>query len=261
MQNVTRKARDEGMKLLEAHRRPVWIPAVGEGDPGPTASKYFGSPWMAAGEEWPRVAFGTEPMRFVLQLDVATLPEPMSALLGGQGLLQLFYNAGGDWWPDSKDDGWIDRLSVVRLVRPDLVDGGAREQPPVRFDPIRRPRAIRGWDEGTDLPHRDCYGDLGLRRPFRKLEREYGFDVVDVVDRAYQGDKLGGWPCWTVTEDTPFDRRGLPMALVYQLDAGEFHDGLFAPSYAPSLFAANGTGHIFASRTDPTELKFTWSTY
>jgi len=253
------KARAEGLKAVEPHRRAVWIPFVGDGDPGPVASKYFGSPWLAEGEAWPRADALARPMRFVLQLDVASLPEPMSRLLGGTGLLQLFYNTGMDWWPDPKDDDWMDRLSVVRLVRPDLVDGGPREQPQDVDDEPRQARTIRSWEEGTDLPHGEHYEELGIDGLFDELEERFDLDVTDMVDWAYQGDKLGGWPYWTQDNATPTDSKGEPMEFVYQIDAGSFADGLFAPAHAPSLFASDGTGQIFVSRTDPSELKFVWA--
>ncbi len=243
-------ARVKSLAVLQPHRRPVWFPHVTAGDPGVVASKYFGVPWMAEGEAWPRL-LGL-PARFVLQLAVPTLPEPMRQLLGGDGLIQFFYQTD-EVWPDDND---LSRLALVRRVRPDLTQGASRIQPAVGGDGPREPKAIVGWDVGTDLPRYEDYDALGVAEALEAIRKE--FAIRSDLD-GYQGDKLGGWPFWTQGNETPVDRRGEPMAYFYQIDAGCFFDGLRVPAHAPELFAASGTGHLFVSRSDPSELKFWWA--
>ena len=256
MAAVKAKALAKARAILEPHRKPMWVPQVAPGDSGPTASKYFGAPWLADGENWPEVT--GEPARFVLQLDVATLPAPMRALLGGQGLLQFFYQTGGgaSWPKDMRD------LALVRLVHPDRVSGGAVPQPEDAIDDIEGPRlplAIVGWEERSDLPRSEDYRLLRIGRKLDAAFKNLEDGPDDEIDEAYQGDKLGGWPFWTQGNETPKDRRGRLMIPVYQIDAGCFFDGLAVPAHAPGLFAGDGTGHIFVSADDPHELCFLWA--
>lgn len=44
-----------------------------------------------------------------------------------------------------------------------------------------------------------------------------------------------------------------------QIDMGNYFDGPAHPSCAPSLFAIEGTGHLFVSDSGPGEFTFLWS--
>ena len=235
-------AAPKALAIVERHARPAWVPVVAAGDPAAPVSKYFGAPWLRQGERWPEI-HGI-PARFVLQLDVATLPAPMRDLLGGVGLVQFFYQTARDAWRHG--DG--DEHALVRLVRPDLEPGGPVPQPedaidderaeeeraeePKAGDP-RAPKAIVGWEERRDLPHHQDHDALGVDEELGDLGEAYGAPVADGVEIALQGDKLGGWPYWTQDVEVVKDNRGKRMVPFYQVDAGCFFDGDKVPAHAP----------------------------
>lgn len=276
---------------LRAAARPAWLPRVALGDEGaPTGSRYFGRPWMPDGEAWPeRVGV---PMRFVLQLDVPSLPEPMRDLLGGAGLLQMFYDE------DSGDYPLHDQaeLAVVRLVDTSL-PGALREIPqgerpaeavgapaPGAFGhpggtalweaeaeaeeeerharhrqwlrDLRAPRAILGWDAVMDVPHgnEDSCPDLSDdEREALEAAEEEGEGGEAPVPLHIGRDKLGGWETWTQGEGRPGRDAGLPWQFVFQLIADRGEG-----AHAESLFAGDGSGHI---HRDPAtgRMIFTWA--
>lgn len=228
----------------------VYKPIVVEGpDTKEPVSKYFGVPWLTAGEDWP-VLHG-EKATFVLQLDVASLPKAQSDLLGGTGLVQLFYETtgAGDW----------DDSSLVRLVQPaGALSACVEEVPRPAENPSWVMKLITSWEEDSDYPR------------FEHLQELTGEDLEDVgedletepsesLDECLQGDKLGGWPYWSQAVEPPTDSKGETMLYVMQIDAGCFYDGRQFPAHAEELFAGDGTGRIFVSATDPSELKFHWA--
>jgi uncharacterized protein YwqG len=254
------KAVEEYRAVAAPHLRTFWVPQVSKSEEGAaTASRYFGRPWLADGEAWPTIR--GEKAAFVLQLDVAALPEPMSKLLGGSGLVQFFYRA-------TDEGGVMDGAdAIVRLVRP--AGGGAAEIPADAYesdyanDGERTPGAIVGWEvhEKADGPRHDDADDLGLSDAGDEIAARHDvyLDDLDGVADCAQGDKLGGWPFWTQASERPKDAAGRDMVPFYQIDAGCFYDGPSFPAHAPGLFAGDGTGHLFVSPEDPTQLAFRWA--
>jgi uncharacterized protein YwqG len=260
------------IKELQAHFKEiaqvaVYKPVVRKGDTDLPVSKYFGLPWLAAGEDWPEIN-GTKPT-FILQLEVASLPEPYKAALGGEGLVQLFYDTTGD-------NEW-DESALVRRVLPNglpsscMVDatleddeGGddsEADDHAVTFTDDTaewKPKLIKDWKADVDYPryeHLEELTDIDLEEIFDRKE----VDAASKLDGCLQGDKLGGWPFWSQAVEFQDDNSGERMHYVFQLDAGCFFDGRKFPAHAPSVFAGDGTGHISVSPTDPNELKFWWA--
>jgi uncharacterized protein YwqG len=250
------------IRELQAHFKEitqvaVYKPVVSKGDADQPVSKYFGLPWLAAGEEWPELN-GTK-LTFILQLDVATLPEPHKSALGGEGLVQLFY--------DTKGDNEWDKSALVRRVIPNGQPSSCKVDPTqneadgdgdVFADAQWKPKLIKDWKADVDYPHYEHLEEL------TDVDLEEIFDRKDVdasekLDGCLQGDKLGGWPFWSQGVELQDDAAGQRMTYVFQLDAGCFYDGRKFPAHAPSFFAGDGTGHISVSATDPNELKFWWA--
>src|SRR5215217_4966791 len=99
----------------EKWKRPAWLALTRKEDGPLTASKFGGTPWLAADEKWPTCQECQAAMPIFLQLDLDQLP----ALLAGQqgsGLLQLFYcvQCSSGWQPFSKG-------SLVRIIAPDCL--------------------------------------------------------------------------------------------------------------------------------------------
>jgi len=99
-------------RLMKKDKSPrsAYKPIVSPGDASLASSKYFGTPWMAAGENWP--TRDGQPLLFVLQLSANQLPEEAAKLLPKDALIQLFYNAGGEY-PDSDD---ASEMALARIV-------------------------------------------------------------------------------------------------------------------------------------------------
>lgn len=256
------KAKEAFALLVKEFEGLCYIPQVGPENGDPHASQYFGAPWMHKDEPWPKI--GGRPAQFVLQLNVSTLPHLVRSLLGEGKLLQMFY---ADDRVDFADD--LSQMAHVRLVT-SLEGGGPREQPTGIEGVIGEPRAILGWASAPEYPHPESSViETDFAEGVKAINKLFGVDILKEVgttegeadaDDTYQGDKLSGWPWWTQGDETPLDSRGEKMIPLYQLDAGCFFDKCkHVPAYAPKLFAAEGTGHIFVSNTDPTELKFLWA--
>lgn len=242
-------AQKEATNLMQQYVKSCWCPevSVAQGNLDILTSKYFGNPWLAEDEAWPMIK--DEPAIFILQLEIKTLPEQISKLLGGEGYLQFFYTSIAEY-----DPGY-DQL--IRIVRPDG-QGARLSQPEVEYSEDRTQRIITSWTEHADLPRSEDYDDT-IEEALDEIAEKYDVDSDDLTQEAYQGDKLAGWPFWTQGNETPTDSQGDEMMLVYQLDAGCFFDGQKFPAYAPCLFAGDGTGHIFVSKNNPNELYFCWA--
>jgi uncharacterized protein YwqG len=224
-------------EILKPYAQPVWVPRVQDRTTSPTESKYGGSPWLAEGESWPVCTLcHTEPLLFVLQLEISALPDPLKSHLGGQGWIQLFYS-DHDCFPEIEKDKPLDlsTLSVVRRVR--STQGQAMPQPPDSFDrPPVIERAITGWQEMVEYPNWEERVNLkipmGHDTPESKLLQIFKLDrgsekaimeqtedgqkalaqIAEAIGypgltasefaawhllaEPLKGDKLGGWEWW-----------------------------------------------------------------
>mgnify|MGYP001183630624 CR=1 FL=1 len=205
-------------------RRPGWRPVVGaEG-----ASLLGGAAWLGADEPWPCCGDCASPLQAVLQLRLADLPKPATELLGSSGWLQFFYCVDPGC---PSPEAWT-TTAQNRLAR--WLDQAERQQEPPRNYGYEQAR-IQGWEEIQDWPD---WADLQLEEAEHEaLPNE-------------RGDKLMGWPAWAqASEVPPCPDCGQPMPMVFQVNA----EGFF-----PQLFAADGTGHLFAC-SQHRRLAFSWA--
>src|ERR1700749_3153358 len=117
------KAKTHGGQIppqLFPFKRTAWGPETAEGDGGITDSKFAGTPWLGASEEWPVCPDCDRPIQLFLQLNLARLPEAVRGEYG-EGLLQLFYCANDEAQCDSECEAFFpfSRSVVVRLVAPE----------------------------------------------------------------------------------------------------------------------------------------------
>jgi ankyrin repeat protein len=195
------------LALANKLARPAWRPSLEDGPGAAMASRFGGSPWMAAGEKWPACAACKKPLSFFAQIDLATTPAPAKL---GKGLLQVFHCA-------ACDDG--DLVRIVNAPR-----GGTAAVSKGKKFPARR---ITRWSAESDLPYRDPI----VSKTRWPTTREHVEHLL--FRRNLQGDKLGGWPCWVQEPGW-----GECDQLLLQISSG---------NAVPYLWADNGAAWILRS--------------
>ena len=85
-----KEALETGRALLLTKSKSCYVPVITK--ESQTQSYYFGAPFLLENEEWPEIA--GKPAQFVLQLELACLPEIIRNLTGSEGFLQFFLSAG-----------------------------------------------------------------------------------------------------------------------------------------------------------------------
>ena len=236
------------------HERVAWRPIIAPGDE--TSSFFGGAPATSNSADWPMCVGCEEPMSFLLQLDLATLPDAMTVSTRS-GMIQLFYC--------STDDGMCETwapfngTAEVRLITTPV--------------PIAAPtglalfakKAIGAWDAEPDYPHPPEHGLLGMKRrydfatktvtviseapPIQAIDLPSG--AVEFIAAASSGDKLGGWPHWIQGVEYPAcPDCGDAMALFMQLDS---HCGL------EHNFGDNGCAHLTQCLAHPAQFAFGWA--
>ncbi|WP_411839778.1 DUF1963 domain-containing protein [Paracoccus sp. ME4] len=209
------------------HARKAYVPEIRNIEELGTETRYFGAPWMELNRTWPQ--FDGEKLPFVLQIDLSTIPEIPG--LPRKGLLSFFHD--GDWDEDGKN-------AVIQLQDPTARGGIVY---PLGVDMLPA-RVVSRWIEVADHPFgEDLASVTGLDEDkFEDLEAEdlISFTVgtamtsngeipeADVIRQSipapghnFISDKLGGWPTWAQGNETPSDRDGNPMVLVFQINAEE----------------------------------------
>lgn len=182
-----------------------WKPVTCDGDPGLSASKFSGIPWLHAGEEWPTCKGCDEPMQFILQLDLKSLPDDLSNKFG-DGLLQFFYCTNADQECEVFHESWFwnEETMVVRLVQPND-DCGSPDISPV--DGAFKCLGITDWRSmSLEIPAPKEYSRYVSRKHFSYSRL------------PASGDKLSGWPDWIQGVEYPKCRDcEKQMRLVFQL--------------------------------------------
>lgn len=205
-------------------------------------SKYFGKAWLSKEEKWPTNEKG-DYLTFVLQLDIATLPEPYKKQLGKIGLVQLFF--------DIEYEG----ETLTQIVYPDN-NGSYHEQPLNNSDSTDyyiegekpKQKIIKSWESYQDFPHNEEQLSDNVQELYEELMKSE--DQLDLS--AIDGDKLGGYALWTQAGYSSED-------LVFQFGAGALVDNKQTfESHAPNLFAGDGTAHIFYDKEDKS-FEFNWA--
>jgi predicted DNA-binding WGR domain protein len=110
--------------LRRKHAGVAYVPRVVEGDDTKDASKFGGTPWLPRGEAWPICGGCDQPLRFVMQLAHADVPEEARWAFRAD-LIQLFLcDASGkegdpEWLCQAQGEGWepFAKSTLVRHVR------------------------------------------------------------------------------------------------------------------------------------------------
>ncbi|MEM8931053.1 MAG: DUF1963 domain-containing protein [Acidobacteriota bacterium] len=255
-----KEIRDAFEPWRQAHARPAWKLLS---EPGATSRSWFGGLPLAVDDDdsWPICESCGLPMRLMLQLDLAELPEDFDAIRR-DGVLQVFYC--------SLDDGSCDTWAPfsgthhLRIVEPSDVEAN----PPSDIE-IWPKVPITGWRRFDDAPDPEEHERLGIEYTYdfnqdvvhvRSLEpaielRDVSLDldpeVEHVISRAARGDKLGGWPHWIQGPEYPVcPISGEPMELLVQIDSEDHLDYMFGDS---------GCAHITQSRQHPEILALGWA--
>lgn len=229
---------------LAPFKRPAWVPVVEEGDGAITDSKFAGTPWLGASEEWPVCPNCGNPIRFILQLDLAQLPEAVAGEYGS-GLLQMFYCTNEEPMCDIDCEGWepFAESVVVRLVEP---EGGATRQAAAELEDPFPAKRIAGWREVEDYPGWQEGARLGV-----ELDEEDWIEVSNEPGFPRTGDKLAGWPYWVQDVEYPdCPRCGVRMRLLFQVDSND---------NVPFSFGDGGCGHITQCPEHKDVVAFGWA--
>lgn len=244
-------------QFWEPHIRDTHIPIATllDGDEG-TQTRYFGRPWLPNDVAWPEK--DGEPLRFVAQFDLASLP---GKPLGDDGLL-LFFHASE----------YSEDMSTIMVVDTDE-PGGLRDLPEgIVANPVLQ---VIAWEAMPDVLWGDDTFDMPNIEKFEGLEDWGGCTIGEYVGEdgetysedtgvlkgirprlhTFECDKVGGWPRWEQGNETPDDENGNPMVYILQIGedgpVGDFDkDAVDWPVY--------GRGQIFYSK-DTGEFKFVWA--
>lgn len=228
---------------LAPFKRPAWVPETAEGDGGVTNSKFAGTPWLGASEEWPVCPSCGNPIQLFLQLNLAQLPEAVRGEYG-EGLIQLFYCTNEEPQCETECEAFFpfSRSVVARLVAP---EGEPNTAPAPEIEGAFPPRLIVGWRETDDYPNWEESAELGV-----ELE-EAELDALEGAGYPRPGDKLAGWPNWIQGIEYPdCPDCGERMRLVFQIDSG---DNLSFD------FGDVGCSHVTQCPTHKEQLAFGWA--
>lgn len=219
--------------------RTTWTPTVASGDPA-RRSKFGGTAWLPAGTSHPCCGNCERPLPLIVQLDVASLPEP--ARFGGHGILQLFYCLSTDPLCENDCAAWDPHANSVVARR---IDAGASGSVSEARAPVLEAKAIVGWTAHPDVPNPEEFEAWT-----EDVEQDLSEDERDIL-RPRSGEKLWGWPCWIQGVEYPNCRIcDTPMQLVLQIDSGGLVDVVWGDL---------GCAHLTQCPNHPEELAFGWA--
>lgn len=190
---------------FERHRRDCWLPSVEDGDGGPTASKFAGRPWLMDSEQWPACGQCGRQMALFLQLNLASVPEPIRHRVG-DGLLQAFFCTDDDCIHGPEEGDPFTRTHLLRIIDPTQQAGSARP-PSATSNPNSDipERHIVRWQQVDDYPSMAEAEEMGLVHESLKDRvscNDPPFSVPAKLEEfftmpwARENEKLAGWPGW-----------------------------------------------------------------
>lgn len=229
-------------QLLQPFKRTTYIPKVNAVKPSfNTKSKIGGLPYLISEEDWPLCPNCKKQMTLFLQLNLANLPDRISA-----GLAQLFYCTTDTPLCESDLEAYFPFSKAVVCRRVETSGKSASVKP--KATQIFEEKEIIGWDAKDDYPHFEEYASLGINLDID----DRLFDLIDQHHlRPLSGDKLFGWPYWVQGKENPADRTtGTEMELLFQLDS---------EVNLPFMFGDMGVGHVTQSPDNEDELAFGWA--
>lgn len=213
---------------VRKHTRIAWLPTLQDGETDPRGSRFGGAAWVPEGEA-PAACQGCgAPLRLVLQLNLAELPQASLRALPPSGLLQVLYCADEDC---AREQEAFSEFSDAHRVQ--IVPSGAG-----RLEAGANPfaaKSIVGWEQAEDHPHPEDSHGLGLQVDYDFKERrarfvcpEVGLDAwvplgeleIETVTQARDGDKLRGWPYWIQSAEYPqCPKCQTAMTHLFQIDS------------------------------------------
>jgi uncharacterized protein YwqG len=279
------EVRRQLMPWIKQQQRPTWRPITRDDDGPVTASKFAGTPWLAADETWPACQACGGPMQLFLQLNLdADLPEPELRNRFGGGLLQLFYCTANERRPLPPADLTAAEMAAHFMSRAcpapggqafgpghhiRIVDPRGPNQSNLRYpgdDGPLAPKLVAGWTRQTDLPEPGEHQDLGLHIDYDfahntatltcpslglKFENLASETLAEDIADAHVGDKLAGWPSWVQNVEYPnCPRCGARMQFIFQLDSNDNLEFMFGDC---------GRGHITQCPTHRGVVAFAWA--
>jgi hypothetical protein len=235
--------------------RAAWLPVT---SPTSTAHSRLGTSTLLrpTASTWPRCAQCEKPLHFVLQLDLAELPNEF-ALPVRERIVSLFLCRA------VCDDG-------VHLEHLLPTSSLTMQTAPDALPEVTAPGAIADWRRFEEEPSYDDRNRLELP------------DAEGDSPRPLFADKLGGWPAWQQDTQWPSDEDGTPMTLLFQIhedmrilrnsppvwsfDEARLLPGTpatrtldsDAPCHFPSLLTGEATAFIFIGKAG--QLQFVWQT-
>jgi len=247
---------------LQRNKRTSWKPIVETQDGSVAASKFSGTPLLPDGA-WPQCGACAAPLQFLLQLNLAQIPQELQSRFGA-GILQFFFCVNDESACFANYYG--DPFAVCQLLR--LLPPSTREAAStVTSSPRKFPaRKIVGWQPQDDYPSLPEHPELGLsyeHQPDVRGQRvqcpELSFDETlsfddyyPYLDRCIDGDKLAGWPDWQQGVEyasCPKCRHRME-SFVFQIDS---EDNI------PYMFGDGGRGQIIQCPEHKETLGFVWA--
>jgi hypothetical protein len=224
--------------------RKTWLPLISDEENAPTASKFGGTPYLHANEQWPVCGRCHKPMQHFLQLNLNALPISKADVASSQfvaglpkGLLQFFFCTSKEPGPLCLADNYGNAFAPSHLTRIIQPSGpAAKFNPPAPLFPAKH---ITNWAEKFDYPSVAEFQLLFGVDPYGK------FDNVTfnrLVDREIKKDKLLGWAAWEQNAEYELcPKCKTTMEYFFQIES---EDNI------PFMFADGGRGQILLCPKD-----------
>ena len=211
---------DELHSQLHEFRRRAWLPTIAAAEDTPTASKFGGTPFIAAAEGWPKCVLCGDWLQLALQLADSDLPPELRDSFAGT--LQAFFCTSESCRPAEP----FAPTTLVRLIEP----SGAPAYAAPPFDEAFFARRIVGWQEAPDYPTADELETLGVRLAD-------GPEIGGEFYCSLMSDKLMGWPAWTQSPNyAKCPRCGSPLRALVQI---------VSEGNVPFMFGDAGTAWVW----------------
>lgn len=230
-------------KEIEVFKKSAWKPVVVEGDGSRLDSKFAGTPFIPAGEDYPLCGNCGKPLQLFLQLDLDKLPSALGDEFG-RGLVQFFYCTSEQPFCEIDSEAYMPfaKSVLTRIIEPEDLES-ANEN--ATYGGAFPPRLITGWEETDDYPNWEESVILGIDRDSPAID--------ELIESDYRvgGDKLAGYPMWiqgVEYPDCPVCKE--KMRLLFQIDS---EDNI------PFMFGDVGCGHLTQCKTHKDQLAFGWA--
>ncbi len=194
-------------------------------------SHFGGYPYFEEGEKWPVTKSGKH-LEFIFQV----FNDPELELPNDIRLIQFYYDWNEFPW-DTESDGWL--VKIYKELHPEKKLSILKPQLDVEFTtfceidfiPIE---SLPDWEglETHNAEAADLSYTLNRAEPWESYEQ---VAAKLIGEKDYQS-QLGGYPQWVQGDDTPKDKDGNPMKLLFQIETDEEIDLMWGP---------DGTVYVF----------------